>query len=127
MFKRGYVYEVVEEGQSMHPVVIMDDRLNKQGRIRAVAFTHDQYGSVDYPNIPFDESFIVKKNSRKKMFQFQWENTKIIQVGFLKRLQLLHHRHIGRITEAGLKYIAENVHVFEECDGSVKKASKKRI
>ena len=59
MFKRGYVYEVVEEGQSMHPVVIMDDILNKQGRIRAVAFTHDQYGSVDYPNIPFDESFIV--------------------------------------------------------------------
>ena len=34
MFKRGYVYEVIEEGQSMHPVVIMDDILNKQGRIR---------------------------------------------------------------------------------------------
>ena len=127
MFKRGYVYEVVEEGLNMHPVVIMDNLLNQNGRIRAVAFTHDQYGSADFPNIPFDESFVVKTNSRNKKYQFQWENTKIIQVGFLKRLQLLRHRHIGRITEAGLKYIAENVHVFEECDGSVKKASKNRI
>lgn len=127
MFKRGYVYEVVEEGLNMHPVVIMDNLLNQNGRIRAVAFTHDQYGSADFPNIPFDESFVVKTNSRNKKYQFQWENTKIIQVGFLKRLQLLRHRHIGRITEVGLKYIAENVHVFEECDGTVKKASKNRI
>ena len=127
MFKRGFVYEVVEEGLKMHPVVIIDNLLNKYGRIRAVAFTHNQYGNVDFPNISFDESFVVKTNYRNKAYQFQWENTKIIQVGFLKRLQLLQHRHIGRITEAGLKYIEDNVYVFEECDGPVKKTRKKRI
>ena len=25
MFKRGYVYEVCENGQKMHPIVVMED------------------------------------------------------------------------------------------------------
>ena len=75
MFKRGYVYEVCENGEKMHPVVVMEDAPSNSQFIKAVAFTHNEKGSSIHPNQPFPKEYVIKKHA-KGIYKFQWQKTK---------------------------------------------------
>lgn len=109
MFKRGYVYEVCENGEKMHPVVVMEDAPSNSQFIKAVAFTHNEKGTSIHSNQPFPKEYVIKKHA-KGMYKFQWQKTKkgstsIITDGFLKTATIISPKHIGRIKKCGLKWI----------------------
>lgn len=125
-YKRGFVYRV--KG-GYHPVVVMDTTC-ENGRIRAVAFTHNEVGRDNYPNEPFPKEFVIECDSNGCKYEFQWEEnshgrTSIIKTGFLKSLEIVDPNAIGRITEKGLEWIKEQVkgnydivegHISKHCE-----------
>lgn len=111
--KKGFVYEVKDDANKYHPVVVMDTTCEK-GRIKAVAFTHNEVGSDNYPNEPFPKEFVIECDSNGCKYEFQWEKrsrgrTSIIKTGFLKSLEIVDPKAIGQITEEGLEWIREQV------------------
>ena len=129
--KRGFVYEVIEDGRNLHPIVVMDDTLDKDGCIKGVAFTHNKEGGDFYKNISFPKKFVVECDSNGKKYEFQWEEigerrTSIIGVGLNKLLEFLSSEPIGRINEDGLKWIEENLNGdYKIIDGHIKDVKKK--
>ena len=122
--KRGFVYDVIEDGRNLHPIVVLDDTLDKNGCIKGVAFTHNEEGSVDYPNEPFPKKYVITRHS-KGDYKFKWNETRrgstsIIKVGFLKSLEIVEPKAIGRITKRGLEWIEEQVKGnYEVLDGHI--------
>ena len=108
--KRGFVYGV--KG-GYHPVVVMD-ATPENGRIKAVAFTHNEKGCDVCENVLFPKEFVVEHDSNGSKYKFQWEEnsqgrTSIIKTGFLKSLEIVDPKAIGQITEDGLEWIRERV------------------
>ena len=113
MLKKGYVYKVQENGDQMHPIVVMEDASSNSQFIKAVAFTHNEKGTVIHANIAFPKEYVIKKHA-KGMYKFQWQKTKkgstsIITDGFLKSVTIINPQHIGRIKKSGLKWIEQIV------------------
>lgn len=113
MFKKGYVYKVQENGDQMHPIVIMEDAPLNSTIIKAVAFTHNEQGTHVHRNQPFPKEYVIKKHA-KGMYKFQWQKTRkgstsIITDGFLKSVTIINPQHIGRIKKSGLKWIEQIV------------------
>lgn len=111
--KIGFVYEVIEDGRNLHPIVVMDTTY-ENGQIKAVAFTHDELGCDFYENILSPKEFVFEYDFNGNKYEFQWEEigkrrTSIIDVGLLKSLEFLSSEPIGRINEDGLKWIKENL------------------
>lgn len=111
--KRGFVYEVIEDGRNLHPIVVMDTTY-ENGQIKAVAFTHNELGCDFYENILFPKEFVFEYDSNGNKYKFQWEErsrdrTSIIKTGFLKSLEIVGPEAIGQITEEGLEWIRERV------------------
>lgn len=109
-YKRGFVYRV--KG-GYHPVVVMDTTC-ENGRIKAVAFTHNEIGCEFCENILFPKEFVVEHDSNGCKYEFQWEKrrrggTSIIKTGFLKSLEIVDSNAIGQIKEEGLEWIKEQV------------------
>ena len=50
MMKRGYIYSVRDYDKNPHKIVLMEDYDGVSTRIKAVAFTHDEIGSPEFPN-----------------------------------------------------------------------------
>lgn len=128
IFKRGYVYKVKENGEPMHPVVIMEDAPCNSTNIKAVAFTHNEHGTPIHPNQPFPQEYVIKKHA-KGMYEFQWQKTKkgctsIITDGFFKSDAIITPKHIGHIKKRGLKWIEQIVqNHYEKIIGHIYDAS----
>lgn len=125
--KRGFVYEVIEDGRNLHPIVVMDDTLDKDGCIKGVAFTHNEEGSEFCKNILLPKEYVVESDSNGNRYEFQWEETdrgrtSIIRTGFLKSLEIVEPKVKGQITEQGLVWIEEQVKgIYDMVKGSISK------
>lgn len=130
MLKKGYIYSVRDYDNNPHKIVLMEDYDGVSGRVKAVAFTHDENGSSKHPNKPIKKEYIVGNDENGNPYQFQWESlgigrcTSIILHGFEKIAINIKPRIIGKVTEEGLKWIEEHVQNYIICDVSIKKASK---
>ena len=125
--KRGFVYDVIENGKNLHPIVVMDDTLDKDGCIKGVAFTHNEEGSEFCKNILLPKEYVVESDSNGNRYEFQWEETdrgrtSIIRTGFLKSLEIVEPKVKGQITEQGLVWIEEQVKgIYDMVKGSISK------
>lgn len=125
--KRGFVYEVIEDGRNLHPIVVMDDTLDKDGCIKGVAFTHNEEGSEFCKNILLPKEYVVESDSNGNRYEFQWEETdrgrtSIIRTGFLKSLEIVEPKVKGQIKEQGLVWIEEQVKgIYDMVKGSISK------
>ncbi len=125
--KRGFVYDVIENGKNLHPIVVMDDTLDKGGCIKGVAFTHNEEGSEFCKNILLPKEYVVESDSNGNRYEFQWEETdrgrtSIIRTGFLKSLEIVEPKVKGQITEQGLVWIEEQVKgIYDMVKGSISK------
>lgn len=123
--KRGFVYDVIEDGRNLHPIVVLDDTLDKNGCIKGVAFTHNEEGSEFCKNILLPKEYVIESDSKGNKYEFQWEEidrgrTSIIRTGFLKSLEIVEPKVKGQITEEGLEWIEEQVKGnYEELDGHI--------
>lgn len=129
MMKRGYIYSVKDYNNNPHKIVLMEDYDGVSERIKAIAFTHDENGSADSPNMKFNKDFIVEDDKDGNKYEFQWEyqdvgrSTSIITKGFLKLYANIKPQIIGQVSEAGLRWIEDQNFEYIICDISIKKAS----
>lgn len=125
--KRDFVYDVIEDGRNLHPIVVMDDTLDKDGCIKGVAFTHNEEGSEFCKNILLPKEYVVESDSNGNRYEFQWEETdrgrtSIIRTGFLKSLEIVEPKVKGQIKEQGLVWIEEQVKgIYDMVKGSISK------
>ena len=126
MMKRGYIYSVRDYDKNPHKIVLMEDYDGVSTRIKAVAFTHDEIGSPEFPNKKISKKYIAKTNRLGNKYKFQWErqgvgrSTSIITKGFLKLCVNIKPQIIGRVTEDGMKWLDKQNIDYIICDISIK-------
>lgn len=127
--KKGYIYKVKDYENNPHMIVLMEDHDGVSERIRAVAFTHDEIGSPEFPNKRISRKYIAETNRLGNKYKFQWErqgkgrSTSIITKGFLKLCINIKPKIIGKVTEEGMKWLYKQNIEYIVCDINVKKAS----
>lgn len=129
--KRGFIYKLKNPKNNPHRIVLMEDYNGTNNRIKAIAFTHNEKGCQECPNIKFPKEYIVNSDETGKPFEFQWEeqsknrSTSIISKGFLKVCEKIKPKPIGRITEKGMLWIEKQNLDYCICDISIKEKVKK--
>jgi hypothetical protein len=68
MMKRGYIYSVRDYDKNPHKIVLMEDYDGVSTRIKAVAFTHDEIGSPEFPNKKIIKKYLKKAIKINQLF-----------------------------------------------------------